>query len=123
VTKEDAQAALGIAVSDGVATPPNTFGVTACTYSPPTGVQAKNLSVRTRPEYAKDLSYVFPSAPTGKVSGIGDEAIVQLHEGDKSGTITVRLGKNAMEITVNGYDRAVDSAILQSLARAAVSRT
>ena len=56
------------------------------------------------------------------MSGIGDTAFVELHEGDKSGTITVKLGSNAIEIAVNGYDGAVDSATLQTLARAAVGR-
>ena len=109
-------------MGDGLATPTNSFGVTQCAYTAATGVAAKNLLVKARADYAKDPSYVFPSSSTGKVSGIGDNAFVELHQGDNSGTITIRLGTNAIEIAVNGYDRSVDSTTLQNLGRAAVGR-
>jgi hypothetical protein len=120
ITKDEAANALGSAVTDGISSPPDTFGKTQCAFNVAVGVASKNVLVTTIPNFAANPSYLLPS--NGAVPGIGDQAFVSLDSNGDGGTVVVRVGTNVFEINVNGYDHPVTKDLLQNLARSAVGR-
>jgi hypothetical protein len=120
LTTADVQPLFGAAAITATATTGPATGTAQCAFSLTVGSQGKSVSIKTRNSYANDPSYVFPSAPT-KVAGIGDAAVVETTN-TREGTITVKMGKNAIQITVDFYDQPVDNAFLTRPARDAVAR-
>jgi hypothetical protein len=96
--------------------------VSLCGYSLAVGVQGKNVTVKARTDYAHDPSYPFPPPSTESVSGLPSPAYVAVDTAQKTGTITVQLGANALEIQVNGYDQPVSKDQLVQLAKDALAR-
>ena len=64
---------------------------------------------------------MFPSS--GAVSGIGDAAYEDFAPNHTSGTITVKLGNNAISIYVSTYDHPTSPTTLEALARSALKKT
>jgi hypothetical protein len=96
-------------------------GTAVCSFTLKVGVQGKEVDVKTHNDYANDPSYVLPtaSATATAVSGLGDGAIVDtVNTGTRR--ITVKEGKNALEITVTFYTQPVDDAFVTHLATVAV---
>jgi hypothetical protein len=84
------------------------------------GSQGMNVSIKTRNDYAYDPRYAFPSEGK-KVTDIGDLALISPAQ-QNSGDITVKLGKNAIQIHVDFYTKPVNEAFLIALAKAAIAR-
>jgi hypothetical protein len=79
------------------------------------------VNIETLADYASNPAYVFPS-PSTTVPGIGDLAVVATTNTNES-RITVKLGGNAIQITVDFYDKPIDDSFVTQLARVAVGRT
>jgi hypothetical protein len=95
-------------------------GTAVCSFTLKVGSQGKEVDVKTRNDYANDPSYVLPtaSATATSVSGLGDGAIIEtVNTGTRR--ITVKKGKNALEITVTFYTQPIDDAFVTHLATVA----
>jgi hypothetical protein len=95
-------------------------GTGQCAFGLSVGSQGMTVTIKTRTDYANDPSYIFPQGGT-TVPGIGDLAVITSVQ-RSSGEITVRLGKDAIDIYVEFYTKPVDNAFLTTLARDAVGR-
>lgn len=96
-------------------------GTAQCSFNLTAGVQAKQVNIETLSDYASNPAYVFPS-PSTTVPGIGDVAVIESSNTSER-RISVKLGGNAIQITVDFYDKAVDDSFVTQLARTAVGRT
>jgi hypothetical protein len=96
-------------------------GTAQCSFNLTAGVQAKQVTIKTITDFANNPAYLFPS-PSTTVPGIGDVAVVETTNTNE-GRITVKLGGNAIQITVDFYDKPVDDTFVTQLARVAVGRT
>jgi hypothetical protein len=96
-------------------------GTAQCGYSRVAGNNVDLLSIWTRNDYARDSSYLFPIG--GKVvAGIGDLAVLSPSE-SRTGTMTVKLGKDVLEIDVVSVTQPNDDPMLVHLAKDAVTRS
>jgi hypothetical protein len=102
------------------ATTGSVAGTAQCAFGLTVGSQGMTVYIKTRADYANDQSYVFPQQGT-TVPGIGDLAVITSVR-RSTGEITVRLGKDAIDIYVEFYTKPVDNAFLTTLARDAVAR-
>ena len=96
-------------------------GTAQCSFNLTAGVQAKQVNIKTISNYASNPAYVFPS-PSTTVPGIGDLTVIETTNTNER-RISVKLGSNAIQITVDFYDKAPDDALVTQLARTAVGRT
>jgi hypothetical protein len=96
-------------------------GTAGCDFNLAAGSQAKQVSIKTLADFASNPAYVFPS-PSTTVPGIGDLAVIETTNTNE-GRITVKLGGNAIQITVDFVDKPQDDSFLSQLARAAIGRT
>jgi hypothetical protein len=96
-------------------------GVAQCSFNLSVGAQAKQVNIETLTDFATNPAYVFPS-PVTTVPGVGELAVIEASNTNEH-RITVKLGANAIQITVDFYDKPVDDAFLTQLARLAVGRT
>jgi hypothetical protein len=112
---ETATTALYARPSTGAAS-----GTAQCAFGLSVGSQGMTVTIKTRTDYANDPSYIFPQQGT-TVPGIGDLAVITSVQ-RSSGEITVRLGKDAIDIYVDFYTKPVDNGFLTTLARDAVGR-
>jgi hypothetical protein len=122
VTTADVTPVFGAAAVTATPSTGPAPGTAACSFSLTAGSQGRNVIVKTRNDYANDPSYVFPSGTHITGSGLGDFAVVETMNAQKESTITVKLGKNALEIMVNFYDQPVDNSSVTQLAKEAVAR-
>jgi len=110
---------FGSARPDARPTDGPSSGTAVCTFSRVVGSQIALVSVSTRGDYARDLSYLFPSE--GKpVAGIGNLAVITPTE-PAHGEITVELGQNSIAIDVVSTPGRVDDNLLVHVAKDAVS--
>jgi hypothetical protein len=121
LTTDDVVPLLGTAVDTVPTTGSGAPGAAQCTYERKVGATALNIAVWTRDDFAKDPSFVFPSTGT-RVNGLGDVAYYQSSQAATRGQVWVRLGSNAIQVTVSLYDKPIDESFVEGLARKAVSR-
>jgi hypothetical protein len=120
LTKQDVSALFGTTALNATSSQGPQPGTAACSFSLSVGSQGLGVSVRTHDNYANDPSYVFPQ--TGKkIAGLGDLALISSAQAHSS-YVTVKLGKNALVVYVDFYDKPVDDAFLTQLAKDAVAR-
>jgi hypothetical protein len=120
LTKGDVAPLFGTAELDAVPSTGPVPGTAQCAFGLSVGSQGLSVSIKTRVDYANDPSYIFPQ-PGTTVAGIGDLAIITSGQ-QHAGEITVRLGRNALDIHVEFYTKAVDNPFLIQLAKDAVAR-
>ena len=79
------------------------------------------MNIETLTNFADNPAYLFPS-PSTTVPGIGELAVVEATNTNEH-RITIKLGANAIQITVDFFDKPPDDAFVTQLARVAVGRT
>jgi hypothetical protein len=96
-------------------------GRTTCLYNLKVGVQGRQVGVATLNDFAKNNpNYGYPP-PTSTIPGLGSSAVLATTN-NKERRLTVKIGTNAIEITVDFYDKPIDDGFLAQLAKTAVSR-
>ena len=105
---------------DGHAEHGSRAGVAQCTYNLSVGSQGLQVSIETLNAYASNPAYIFP-APSSTIPGLGDLAVIETSNTNER-RITVKLGTNAIQVTVDFYTKPVDDAFVTQLAKDAVGR-
>ena len=96
-------------------------GRSTCLYNLRTGSQGRQVGVSALNDFDKNNpSYGYPP-PTLTISGLGDSAVLATTNKTVR-QVTVKVGTNAIEISVDFYDKPVDDAFVTRLAKTAVSR-
>jgi hypothetical protein len=96
-------------------------GSARCIYSLKVGTQGLGVGIRTINDFANNAAYVFPSEKTTAAPGLGDQAVIRTANTAER-QISVKTGKNVIEITVDFYTKPVDDAFVTKLAKTALSR-
>ncbi len=127
LTPADAAPLFGTTELSMGAVPRTAAGVAQCSFNLKVGIQAKQVSIVTRQDFANDQSYIFPKDGTTPVNGLGYPAVVRSTDNHSSSSanrssLTMKLGKNVLEIDVEWYTDPVNNAFLTTLAKAALAR-
>ena len=95
-----------------------------CLFNLRVGVQGKQIGVRTLTDFGNNPAYIFPNADVTTVPGLGYPAVLNTHVSGSvhQSTLTVKLGKNALEIHVEWYTDSVNNAFVTQLAKDALAR-
>ena len=96
-------------------------GRTTCLYNLKVGVQGRQIGVATLNDFAKNNpNYGYPP-PTSTIPGLGSSAVLATTN-NKERRLTVKVGANAVEITVDFYDKPIDDGFITQLAKTALGR-
>lgn len=121
LTAADVNAFFGGVPLDFTPTASGSPGQSECVIERKVGTTAKMISVTDRVNFGDDLSYVFPSQNTTAVTTLGYPAVLE-HPSEGQSQITVKLGKNALAVSVDFYTSPVDDAVTIQLTKAALAR-
>ena len=81
--------------------------------------QGLQVSIETLNAYASNPAYIFPAPSSTTIPGLGDLAVIETSNTNER-RITVKLGTNAIQVTVDFYTKPVDDAFVTQLAKDAV---
>jgi hypothetical protein len=118
LTTVEVEPLFGTTAVDSNASTSGAPGVSQCAFTLHSGVQAWDVIVYTRDDYADDPSYIYPDQGTTSVPGLGYPAVVQTN--GSVARITVQLGKNALQIDADFYTHPVDTTFVIQLAKDAL---
>jgi hypothetical protein len=121
LTATDVNAFFGGVPLDFMAVASVSPGQSECVIERKVGTTARMISVTDRVNFGDDASYVFPNLNTTAVTTLGYPAVLE-HPSEGESRITVKLGKNALAISVDFYTDPVNDALATQLTKAALAR-
>lgn len=121
LTAGDVAAFFGNVPLDFLAQKSGAPGQSECVIERKVGTTAKMISLVDHVNFDNDQSYIFPNQNTTAVTSLGYPAVLE-HPSMGESMVTVKLGKNALAVSVDFYTSPVNDALVIQLTKTALSR-